>query len=179
MERKDKKWNSFAMISKKGSIADTFVVPVVIFTLAIIVVLGLYLGNTISTNLIPHINSSQAAVDAVNNVTAALPTFDYFFLAVFIGLILAAIVSGFLIDAHPIFALLFFIMMIIATVVAVPLSNAYEALTSDPLIAPSAAQFPIINAVMSHLPLIALIIGILMIIVIYAKSQYGSGGVGI
>lgn len=176
MEEKEERRFSFPMRNKKGSVTDVFIIGAAIFILAITILLGSYLYNRVATEMLPHINSSTAATNAINAMTNTLPTFDYFFLAVFIGLVLAMIISGFMIETHPVFTFVFFIMMVLATIVAVPISNSYEAFANDPIFASTAANFAITNLILTKLPLITLVIGILMIIVIYGKSQFEGGG---
>jgi hypothetical protein len=168
--------NNMKMKSKKASIFDVFFVGAMLFGLAIVILVALYFSDAITTAMLPAFNSSQPAMDAMIAMQSALPTLDYFFLAIFIGFILTMIISGFLIDTHPIFTLIYFLMLILAIVVSVPIANAFEAIISDPIFASVASHLTMTAYIMSKLPLITLILGIIMIIVIYGKSQYTGGG---
>ena len=97
-----------------------------------------------------------------------MATFDYFIVAIFAGLVIATVLSAFLINVHPAFLWLFILIMTLAVIVSVPLSNAYQLadLTAK-------TSFPLTGFIMNNLPLLTVITGIFAVVVVYAKSRFG------
>jgi hypothetical protein len=82
--------------------------------------------------------------------------------------------TSFFIDTHPIFVPIFALLLVIAILIAIPLSNAYEALSENAILSGAAAQQGLIVFIMVNLPLVTFIVGILSLIIAFAKP--GSGG---
>ena len=92
------------------------------------------------------------------------------------GLLLGLFVTSFFIETHPIFVPIFGLLLVVAIMISVPLSNAYEALRGDAILTTAAGQQSIIGFVMINLPFVTLIIGLLVLIITFAKP--GREGVG-
>ena len=121
----------------------------------------------------PEINNSFLASSNIAEHT--LPTI---WLIVFGGLMLGLFATSFFIEAHPIFVPIFALLLIIAIVIAIPLSNAYEELAADANLAGAAAQQGLIGFIMFNLPLVAFIVGILSLVIAFAKPGQGGATLG-
>ena len=80
--------------------------------------------------------------------------------------------------SHPIFFPFFVILLIVAVLVAVPLSNAYEQLANEAVLQSTSLQQVAINFIMGNLPLVALVLGVLVMIISFAKptNDFASPG---
>ena len=119
-----------------------------------------------------EINNSLGASSSVAQKT--LPTL---WLIMFSGLLLGLFATSFFIRTHPIFVPVFGLLLVVAIMVAVPLSNAYEELALNAELAGAAAQQTVIGFLMFNLPLMTLIIGLLSLIITFAKP--GDDGVAL
>jgi hypothetical protein len=94
---------------------------------------------------------------------------DQGFLILFAGLIIVEIFSAFLIRQHPIFLFLYFVTMLVGTLLSIYLQNAFESIQAIPLFATTISNMPILSYVMAHLVISIVVIDILTLLVIFAK----------
>ena len=69
----------------------------------------------------------------------------------------------------------YILLLIIAIVIAIPISNAYEELSENAILSGAAAQQGLIVFIMSNLPVVAFIVGLLSLIIAFAKAGGGGG----
>ena len=109
-------------------------------------------------------NNSLNASSSVAEHT--LPTI---WLVVYGGLLLGLFATSFFIRTHPVFVPIFGFLLIVAIMVAIPLSNAYEELADNAILSGAATQQGVVGFLMLNLPLTTLIIGLLTLIITFAK----------
>jgi len=156
------------MMNNKGSIVDIFLVIAVCFAAAIGMVASYNAIDDALQQTQSQIGSNAAANETLQAARDSMETFDYFIVAIFAGLVIATVLSAFLINVHPAFLWLFILIMTLAVIVSVPLSNAYQLaeLTAK-------SSFPLTGFIMNNLPLLTVITGIFAVVVVYAKSRFG------
>jgi len=174
IKRKTKALNSGYMgrLNKKGSSAEAiFLMVIAGFIFAVISIVGFYIA---SDNLVPevrpHIESSEVANATLSTYDDAMVTLDYATFGIFMGLMLAVIVTALLIRVHPVFLFVFALMLILAIIVAVPLSNGYQTIEAN---LGTASDFTITSFVMGNLPLFTAVAGIIALIISFVKMQSG------
>ena len=91
----------------------------------------------------------------------------------FVGSMLGVFITSYFIDTHPVFVPAFVILLIVAILVAIPISNAYEQLSETAIFTSTSIQQTIVFFMMTNLPFLAFIIGLLSMIIAYAKPGYG------
>lgn len=153
-----KKWN------KKGSMEDIIYIAVIGFAAAV-VLLMIYVAVS-KTN--DHVQSnsmldtpSKTFVSTIKGYfTSILDKVGIFILvmSLIISLVLASMIR-----VHPAFAFVGLIFMVISVVVAAMMSNAYEAMTSNPKIASAASDLTFTTFTMRYLPYIVGIFDAIMI----------------
>lgn len=159
------------MNKRANLFTDLFVWMVVVFAFAVVMIL-IYYGITTSaaqimTDVIPNINIDGVnATDIANNtIGAIIPAYEnlkWITYALIIGSILTVILGNFLVRIHPIFAVPYVLIIAIAVVISVPLSNAYEDLLySGDSLGTIFQGFYGTSWIFLHLPIWVLIIGIL------------------
>jgi hypothetical protein len=158
----------------KGSILDVLFVIAVVFVITV----GLIFGGLISSKIQEKLNSSSAFTPADINRTNALfnkgneglGVLDYMILGVLIFLSLGMIISAFWIKTHPAFFVIFLVIQIFVIFVSNVITEVYNRLAADPLLAPFANQYTTSRTIMQNLPFFTLIISSLVAIVMYGKS---------
>ena len=160
-------------MNKKGSARDILLICILIFTLTVVFFILHFTGNSMMDNLIANteIASNSDAVEVFNATKAMTGRLDYMAFAFFIGLVLALIVTGYFVGGHPIFMFLYFIIVCIVVALSAILSNVWEALSENANLISSLSSFPIMNHILTNFPIYMSAIGILGLIVMFAKPQ--------
>jgi hypothetical protein len=160
------------MSFSKGSVADSFVIMTYALAISIIILLSW----TILDNF-----SSEAAATGLIDVTylhtgeTALETFNYSFVFIVIGLILISFYGVLMINSNPAIFIISLMLLAIAIIVSVPISNAYYYLSINSDIASATNQFDVMSTMMYNLPEI-IGVGFLLIIIIGLYAKYNRGG---
>jgi len=166
--------------NKKGSIEDSIFIVVLLFITALVFLFAYVINSTISTAAIPAFENvsagSSIGFTTVNSIFDN--TINYVYLAVFFGLIISLVITSFLTPTHPIFYIFAVIIFIALMIVSVALSNMYEAITANPTFSSAVAHMPIMDYIMLHLPMIAIVIGIIAAIIVFSRAGGPQGGGG-
>lgn len=160
---------------------DVIMVAVILFMLAIGFFVIYNISNTVTTKMIgmSAINSSASAVSALQGSQQVTARMDYVVFGVFIGLVLAIIITGWFIGGNPIFMAIYFIIAVIAVLVSTIFANTWETVSQSSIFGTSISAFPITNNLMLNLPLYIGVISFLGIVVMFAKPYlFGLGGGG-
>ena len=160
------------MSYSKGTVADSFVIMV--YALAISIVLLL------SWTVLNEFNTTATASGLLNTTyldtgETALETFNYSFVFIIIGLILISFYGVLMINSNPAIFIISVILLAIAIIVAVPISNAYYYLSTDASMTAATNQFDVMSTMMYNLPEI-LGVAFLLIIIIGLYAKYSGGG---
>jgi hypothetical protein len=159
--------------NKRGSVFDLIMIIVVLAVLASVLLLSNMIANTANTQLINQLNDTNVNA-SLTQITNAVNSTDSITLIILAGLIIGMFISAIGMFFDTAFAVIFLLFTIIATIVAIPISNYYSYLITNPTLAPiAAAYYPITNLIMSQLPIIIFVLGIITLIVTYAKSNIG------
>lgn len=165
--------------NKQGDFTGVIYLIVSITAFAIFLLIIGYVAPQISTQIKNQIGTStliNQSLDTTTNITQnTLPTI---WLMVFSGLCLSLLVTAFFIETHPIFVPIYIILLVIAIIISVPLSNAYESLTQDAVLSSTSNYQVAIKFIMFQLPLITFIVGLIVMIVAFAKPGYGGATLG-
>jgi len=176
-------------MNKKGGMSDLFVF--MIFSFAIILISGIfiYIGSTVTSEVHEKMDTMQfgdantsevidQSMGAVNNAYQSL-----YWIAIFlmVGMVISIFIGSYLVTTKPIFFIPYFFILIIAIIIAVGLSNAYEQVIADPTLASTFAGFLGANFIMMKLPIWIAIIGIVGGIIMFVRmgsreaELYGGG----
>ena len=152
-----------------------------IFTFAMVLfIMHYFVNETIDAFEISKINESASARQTMAQGKSTTGLLDLVIILLFLAFVIGMIAYASLVPAHPIMMVAFIILLALAILIAVPLSNGYEKLHDTGKMATTAADFTMTNHIMDNFPAYVLIIGALGIIIMFAKRQavgYG-GGVG-
>lgn len=156
---------------------DVVFSAVVVFVLAIAFFAGHFIINEVynDAKVNPQINSSSGAVAAMENAQNLTARFDYVILAVFIGLCLGMIITGWFIGGNPIFMFIYFLIVLISVIISAVLSNIWYDVSNTSTLVATLSSFPITNHIVLALPLYIGIVGFIGIVVMFGKSLAGGG----
>jgi len=157
---------------------DILLIGVLLFTFG----LGFFIMHFVMDNAVesiisvPEINSSQNVVDAFTSINTLSNKLDYVFLSLFIGLIIGLIVGAWFIGGHPVFMAIYFLVIVIAVILTVILSNVWFDVTEMVLFGTTLSHFTIMNHILLKLPIYISVTGIIGMIAMFAKPAIMGGG---
>jgi len=165
-------------MNRKGSIEDSVYIVILLFITALVFLFAYVINGAISSAAAPAFENVSAGSSIGFTVVNSIfdNTINYVYLAVFFGLIISLVVTSFLTPTHPIFLIFAIFVFIALMIVSVALSNAYSVITASSTFTAATSHMPIMDYIMTHLPLIAIVIGVLAAIIIFSRSGQGSFG---
>lgn len=176
-------------MNKRGSMADLFIFMIFAFAIVFICAIFIYIGG-IATDQV-HTTMDGLDIAGEQNVTEIInDTFGHvneayqslYWISVFliVGMVISIFIGSYLVTTKPIFFIPYIFIVIIAIVVAVGMSNAYEQVIADPTMADTFAGFVGANYIMLQLPIwitvIGFVGGIIMFVRMGSKEREIYGG---
>ncbi len=150
---------------------------IVIFFVAWTFAHGVLTQELLAITTTNNINVSNTAAVTFGQIDAALPVLRWMSFGIIFALGISIFISNFLVRAHPVFFVVYFLIVIVAIVFAAILSNTYEALlldTSSPLHS-TFVKFVGANFVYLNLPVIVTVIGLVGGILLFIGIQRDAG----
>jgi F0F1-type ATP synthase assembly protein I len=163
-----------------------------IFSFAILLICGIfiYLGGDITAEVHEKMdtmqfgdaNTSQVIDQTLGKVNQAYQSLYWISILLMVGMVLSIFIGSYLVTTKPIFFIPYIFIVIIAVIIAVGLSNAYEQVIADPTLASTFAGFLGANFIMLKLPIWISVIGIVGGVIMFVRMGsrendiYGSGG---
>lgn len=159
---------------------DVLLAGVIIFALAIGFFVIYNVTHIVTDQMIgmSAINQSAAAVEALQGSQRVSGQMDYVIFGVFIGLVLAIIITGWFIGGNPIFMAIYFFISVLAVVISTVFANTWETVSQASIFGTDVAAFPITNNLMLNLPIYMAVISFLGLVVMFAKPYFMGGGGG-
>jgi len=151
---------------KKGSVVDIIIWIVAAFVIIITLAIFVYLFNTIDTHLsdlgqIGSVNMTNITAQTFGVVNDSLaPNMHTIALIILVVSALSILIHNFLVKAHPVFFVTYFMMAIGAIIVSAYVSNEYSSLLGNEVLGSTLQGFTGANFIMAWLPYWAAIIGI-------------------
>lgn len=161
------------VLNNKGSMTDILYIVFAILFISVTFLIAFQLYNTALPMMREEVQSSQMSNTSINAMIEMTETFDYLFLGLLIGLILAMVISSFLVDIHPIFMPMSIFFMITAIIISVPVSNIYQNMIANLSLE---SDLPLTLFIMANLPYFIAVLGTINIIVVYAGKRILLGG---
>lgn len=108
-----------------------------------------------------------------NNITATgvavVENFDYAILFLFGGVIVALIISAFLIPTHPVFFVISLLVFIMVLLIVPQISNLFEAISEEDKMSDAVTDYTMTQSLWDNMPIIILCVGAILFIVMYSK----------
>lgn len=172
--------------NKSGAISDLFLLMVAGFMIVLLAGAFILAFGIVTDNLIAidtgagEPNISDAASITFGNINTAIQQFRWWTFALIIGFSISIFLSNFLIRVNPVFFIFHIMITIIAVVVAIIISNAYEVVyTSSGLFGAELQTFVGTSWLLLNLPILISVVGVLggvfQFIGITKDEQQGGG----
>jgi len=169
------------MIQKKGNPVSGLIFIIAIAAFAIFLLIVGYIGNEVATKLQTQIGINDEINDSLQTtITTSTITINTLWYILFAGLLLGLIVQAMMAPYYPkVMVPIFILTLIISVILAIVLSNAYVEITENVDLASASLFQQGIFFVMSKLPYLAAIVGLLAIVIIFTRDPGIGGGGGI
>ena len=173
------------MQDKRGGFADLFIFMIFAFILVVVIGFLLYvfgqaedgLHDAMDDMTFGDANTTQVINDTVGATTISFQALYWLSVLIIFGMILGIFIGSYMVTTKPVFFIPYLFIWIIAIIVSVPLSNAYETLSADPNLASTYANFVGSNFILNNLPMIIAIVGLVGAIIMFTrmgrKEEYG------
>jgi len=169
---KKRKSSNLRFHKSGNAVIDTIMVIIVIVVLGIVSMITYKAFGDIKPDILAEMNSAEAQ-DTLNESYDRFPsTLDNIFLLAFFLLWGLVIVASFMIDSHPIFFIITFILLVFVIIAGVMLGNFYEELFQDSDLAEMPASFPATNWILTHMLAIGIVVAFSIAIVLFGKNKF-------
>lgn len=158
-------------LNKKGSMRDIIFIAVALFALSI-GSFGLYFAANLSYDKmlsVGTINESNATVEVLQSAKATSNKADYVLFMTFIGFAMALIITGWVIGGSYVFMVIYFLFIVISVILSMILSNSWETVTGMIVFGTTISNFPLMDHIISYLPVYISIIGVLGMIAMFGR----------
>lgn len=164
------------LMNKKGSMPmDLILVMITLFIFAVSLLVAYTVwdeykqgtNTTLTSSVQEHIN---------NKTDVMLSAFDYLFMFMVVGLVIALVISVMLIKSHPAFFWITLFLLVIIIIIAGVFSNAYSEISNTTSFSRADNEYDTVKFVMDRFPTFILFMSVIVLIVLYARSRYSGGG---
>ena len=158
-------------MNKKASVQDVALIIVLLFSLAIVALVGKVAFSEFNSRMgnITVVNSSQVTLDALDDGYNVTNKYDYVMFTIFMGLLIALIITGWLVGGNPLFTFVYFIAIVIITILAIVLSYVWNRVSTNTIFTTALAEMPITDFMISNIHIITPVIGFIGLLVMFAK----------
>jgi F0F1-type ATP synthase assembly protein I len=180
------------MIGKRGGMTDLFIFMILAVAIVFICGIFIYMGGeateqvheTMDDMQFGNANTTQVIDDTFGAVNRSYQALYWISVMLIVGMVISIFIGSYLVTTKPIFFIPYIFLVIIAIIVSVGISNAYEQVIQDPTLASTFAGFVGANFIMLQLPIWITIIGIVGAIIMFTRmgskenTLYGGGYYG-
>jgi len=160
--------------NKKASIEDIFFFIVTLLGLALFIIVVAYTIPQVTDGLkktaLNDSSASRAMFSASDDVINRL---DPVYLIIFSGLIISIFIVSFMIGSNPIFIPIYIILLGFAVVIGAIANHVYDEFAANTDLATIAASQTFMVAIMDHFVTIIVAVGVISMIIIFAKPFQG------
>ena len=159
-------------MNKKAGAQSIVSIIAIVFIFAIFLFIVNFTAKLLSTSMmsVATINqTSPAAVTAFQGMEKSANRFDYMVFGIFIGSLLALVISSWFLGSEPIFVFIYMLVMVIAIPLAAVFANTWNDISNSSVFGNTVLSFPITNHLMTYLPFYTVGIGILGMVIIFIK----------
>lgn len=180
-------------MNRKGAMSDLFVFMILAVAVVFICAIFIYLGGKAYSEVkdkateldgkgIAGDQNITVIVDnTIGSVNTAYQSLYWISMLLIVGMVISIFIGSYLVTTKPVFFIPYLFLTVIAIIVAVGISNAYEMVIEDETLASTFNGFVGANFIMLQLPIWIAVIGIVGAIIMFvrmgSKEQqiYGGG----
>lgn len=148
---------------------DNFFVLGSLFALAIVFLAGITMWDNVNVDAV--FGDNPTAEGARSNAQSFYSNLDIVFVLAYFGFHIGVIVLAWGLRSHPVVYPAGLILIILLTVLAAPLSNAYETTAATTGLTASSAQLSITGYIMGKLPMLEVVFGFLTLILLAGMAR--------
>ena len=172
-------------MNKKGQFTDLFLFMIITVILLFISGLFIYMGLKVDSQLDDSfekidatrpINYTEVKDATFGQVNIAYQSLYWITILLIVGMIIAIFTGSYMVTTRPIFFVPYIFVVIIAILVSVGISNAYEEIISTPELASTFAGFVGSNYIMYYLPVWITVIGFIGGLIMFVRMKQEEGG---
>ena len=164
----------FSKKKKRGSIQDVGLAMIFIFVAAIMFFVSTYGYQTYVDKAIntTAINSSNVTVTVMQESRELTERFDYVIFMLLIGFSLGIIITGWLVGGHPLFTIVYFLVLVVLVAVSAILSFVWNKVSTQAIFGNLVNDtFPITDFILANFPTYIAIIGFIGMFALFAKAS--------
>lgn len=163
-------------MNRRGDVTDIPVIAILVIIIAMTSIIGVMIINQVRTSDDFQEVATNESLEAMAQAETAMGMFDSLLVFLFFSAIAVGVISAFLVAAHPVFFVLYMIVMLIMAALTTVFANIYYEFASSSLISAYSNQFTWTDLLMQNLPLTVLVGMILIAIVMFGKTSSSRGG---
>ena len=157
---------------KANAVADGITILIILLCFGFLMILGYHLLDTTSTEVNSDADMSNMSKQIMTEQSTRYPKYmDAAFMFALVGLWIAALVTAFMIDSHPVFFVISLVLLIAVFVMVAYLGNSYEELMADEPFDSLTPKFPMMHWVMTHMLIFIVVITLSVMLVLYGKNR--------
>jgi hypothetical protein len=155
------------------AVRDIVLIAIVMFALTLGILVIYTVSGTVINQMvmIPAINQSAGTTAVFESTLHTLNKLDMALFGVFIGMVLALMITSWILPASPVYAFFYMIVGVVAVVISAFLGNVWEAFSQNAFFISATQHFPIMNHIISYLPIYTAVITFIGLVVIFAKPS--------
>lgn len=168
-------------MNKKAQFTDIFIFMIVTIIILFVSGIFIYLGVTVKDQLDESlegmetgdtVNYTEIIDDAMGDLNSAYSTLYWIAILIIVGMIISIFIGSYMVTTKPIFFVPYIFIVIIATIVSVGISNAYQLVLSEATMLSSTFQgFLGANFIMFYLPVWIVVIGFVGGIIMFVRMK--------
>jgi F0F1-type ATP synthase assembly protein I len=173
-------------MNKKGGFTDLFLFMIIAIALVFMCGVMIFIGGKANTEIHDKLdgkmfgdaNATVVIDNTIGKVNQSYQALYWISVFLIVGMIISIFIGSYLVTTKPIFLIPYIFITIIAIIVSVGLSNAYELIIEDPTLASTFAGFVGANFILLQLPIWITVIGVVGGIIMFSRmgSKENEGG---
>lgn len=164
-------------MNRKGGMTDIFLFMIIALVVVFICAIFIYMGGIATTQVhetmdsmtFGDANTTQVIDDTFGAVNRSYQSLYWIAVLLIVGMVISIFIGSYLVTTKPIFFIPYIFITIIAVIVSVGLSNAYETVIVDPTLASTFSGFVGANFILLQLPIWVSVIGIVGAIIMFVR----------
>lgn len=165
-------------MNNKGDIASILIAIIFIFIIGVLFLFANKLNAQVYDKFDnylenkPEYNNSEAHDTTQKLIVVERPVWDYAFLAIFFGFMIALAFTAYSTRISPIFYWIYAVLSFVAVFLAAILSNLWQEAASNAEFVDTISNFPMTNLILgTYYPIIGLLICIIVMILLFGKPR--------
>lgn len=167
-------------MNKRGAFTDLFLFMIMAFVLLVVCGVMIYISMITNQKLHSELdksgtglsqNYSKVITATMGQVDVAYQSLYYLSLFIIVAMVISIFIGSYYVNTHPIFFVPYIFICIIATIVSVVISNAYQTITQEPSLASTFAGFIGSNYIMYYLPMWVIVVGVTGGIIMFIRMK--------